>query len=78
MVVSSLSLSLSHTHTHTLSLFLSLQCTHELNRIPVTDFDVFAGMEASVKTDHKNPMPTRYISLSLFLSFSFSLVERIL
>ena len=51
-----LSLSRAHTHTHT---HTHAQCINEVARLPVTEMDVFAGMEKAVRTDHRNPMPTR-------------------
>ena len=38
----------------------SPQCQAEVTRIPVADFEVFAGIERS-RIDVKNPMPTRYV-----------------
>jgi hypothetical protein len=39
--------------------FKDNKCTSEVTRLAATELDVFAGMERSVRTDHKNPMPTR-------------------
>ena len=50
----------THTHTHTvLSIYIHTQCTHEVARLPVTELDVFVGMERTVRTDNKNPLPTK-------------------
>ncbi|CAI8051664.1 Arf-GAP with Rho-GAP domain, ANK repeat and PH domain-containing protein 1 [Geodia barretti] len=39
--------------------FKDNKCTNEVVRLAVSELDVFAGMEKAVRTDHKNPMPTR-------------------
>ena len=52
----------THTHTHT-------QCINEVARLALTELDVFAGMERSIRTDHKNPMPTRWVLFRESISY---------
>ena len=51
----------THAHTHTHTHTHTHQCTSEVTRLAATELDVFAGMERSVRIDHKNPMPTRWV-----------------
>lgn len=45
------------------------QCHNELNRLPVNEFDVFAGIERS-KIDVKNPLPSRCVLPLCRVSFT--------